>query len=41
MVLYLGDITNMPGHCAVATMDGKVHWAWHPDDFRELTHDEC
>ena len=39
-VLCLGEIENMPGHLAVATKDGKVHWGWHPDNFREPTGDE-
>jgi hypothetical protein len=33
-VLYLGEITNALGHCAVAKRDGVVVWLVHPDEFR-------
>lgn len=33
ILLYIGEISNMPGHCAVATRDGKVHYGWHPEMF--------
>lgn len=33
-VLYLGVITNVPNHCAVAKRDGVVLWLVHPEDFR-------
>jgi len=39
-VLLLGGIENMPGHVAVATKDGKVHWGFDADSFREPTEDE-
>ena len=39
-VLYLGEIENMPGHVTVVTRDGKVHWGYHPENFREPTEDE-
>ena len=39
-VLMLGEIKHMPGHCAVVTKDGIVHWAYHTDNFRELTQEE-
>jgi hypothetical protein len=35
-VLILAEITNMPGHVAVVTLDGKTHWGYHPDDFEAL-----
>lgn len=38
--LLLGEIENMPGHVAVVTKDGKVHWGFHDDNFREPTGDE-
>ncbi|MFA5103541.1 MAG: hypothetical protein WC525_10380 [Candidatus Thermoplasmatota archaeon] len=38
--LYLGDIPNMPGHCAVVDREGKVRWGVHPEDFREATEEE-
>ena len=39
-VLVMGEITNMPGHVVVATKNGKVHWGYHPEDFRKPTDDE-
>jgi hypothetical protein len=39
-VLYLGDVPNAPGHCAVAKKDGVVIWLVHPDEFRLPTEDE-
>lgn len=38
--LYLGDIPNAPGHCAVAKHSGEVVWLMHPQDFREATEEE-
>ena len=40
LVLCLGEIDNMPGHVAVVTDDGKVHYGIHPENFREPTEDE-
>jgi hypothetical protein len=39
-VLFLGEIENMPGHVAVVTRDGKVHYGYHDDHFREPTEEE-
>lgn len=39
-VLYLGDVPNAIGHCAVATFKGNVVWLVHPEDFREAREDE-
>lgn len=39
-VLFLGEISDMPGHCAVANGAGKVLWGYHTDNFRALTEDE-
>jgi hypothetical protein len=39
-VLMLGEITNMPGHVAVALSDGRVVHGFHAEWFRELTEDE-
>ena len=39
-VLFLGEIEQMPGHIAVATKDGKVHFGYHDDNFRLPTEDE-
>ena len=39
-LLFLGEITNMPGHCAVVDREGKVYWGYHTDNFRQPTEDE-
>jgi hypothetical protein len=39
-VLYLGEIVNVPGHCAVAKKDGEVIWLVHPEDFRKAKESE-
>ena len=39
-VLLLGEIEGMSGHVAVATHDGRVHWGYDEDNFREATEDE-
>jgi hypothetical protein len=40
VVLFMGEIEYMPGHCVVVKADGKVLWAYHTDDFIKLTEDE-
>jgi len=39
-VLFHGEIENMPGHVAVVTRDGKTHFGYHDDNFREPTEEE-
>lgn len=39
-VLYLGEIPNVRGHCAVAKKDGDVIWLLHREDFRKATEDD-
>jgi len=39
-LLWLGEIPNMPGHCAVVTRAGKVLWGYHSENFREPTPEE-
>jgi hypothetical protein len=39
-VLYLGEVPNAIGHCAVAKHSGEVVWLVHPQDFRKATEDE-
>ena len=38
--LFLGEIPGMSGHCAVVDRKGKVHWAYHIENFKKLTRDE-
>lgn len=40
VVLFLGEIKQMPGHCIVARRNGKVIWGYHTDNFRTATEDE-
>ena len=39
-VLYLGEVVNVPGHCAVAKDTGLVVWLLHPEDFRKAKESE-
>ncbi len=39
-VLFLGNIPNAEGHCAVAKHSGEVIWLVHPEDFRKATDEE-
>lgn len=39
-VLYLGEVPNASGHCAVVKWSGEVVWLVHPGDFREATEEE-
>lgn len=39
-LLFLGEIPNMPGHCAVVNRDGQVLWGYHLEDFRHPTDEE-
>jgi hypothetical protein len=39
-LLYLGDIEQMSGHCAVVNKEGRVFWGYHTDNFRALDGDE-
>jgi hypothetical protein len=38
--LFLGEIANMPHHCVVVDFEGRVHWAFHTDNFTELSEEE-
>ena len=38
--LFLGEIKNMPGHCAIVDIRGLTHFGYHTDDFRLPTDDE-
>jgi hypothetical protein len=39
-LLFVGEITNMPGHCVLVRKDGKVLWGYHTDNFIELMEEE-
>jgi hypothetical protein len=39
--VFLGEISNMKGHCVVARRDdGKIFSCYHSDNFVELSEDE-
>jgi hypothetical protein len=36
LILFMGEIENMPGHCVVVKRNGKVIWGYHTDHFFEV-----
>jgi hypothetical protein len=40
LVVVIGELENMPDHCAIATKDGKVHFPYHIDGFHKMGHTE-
>ena len=40
MLLWLGGIPQMPGHCVVVNKNGKVLWGYHTDNFVEPDEDD-
>ena len=38
--LFLGEIANMPGHCAVIGDNSVTYFGYHTENFIELTEDE-
>ena len=38
--LFLGEIPNMPEHCAVIDHAGVIHWAYHTDNFEPVPDEE-
>ena len=39
--IYLGDLANMPDHCAIADpFTDRIHSGYHTDNFVELTEEE-
>lgn len=40
LVLFLGEIENMPGHGVFHTNKAGLKWGYHIDNFREPTQDE-
>jgi hypothetical protein len=39
VLLYLGEVKQMRGHCVVATKDGRVVWGYHTENFVMLPSD--
>ena len=40
IVLFLGEIIQMEGHCIVVKGNGKIYWGYHTDNFVEPDEDE-
>jgi hypothetical protein len=40
-LLFMGMITNMPGHCLVIDHDGIGHWGCHPESFFVVSEEEA
>lgn len=40
IMLYMGEIRRMSGHCIVANKQGQVFWGYHTENFVLLTKDE-
>lgn len=41
VLLYLGEVQQMPGHCIVVTKEGRVIWGYHTENFVVLSEDEA
>jgi hypothetical protein len=41
VLLFLGEVQQMPGHCVVATKDGRVVWGYHTENFVVIAEDDC
>lgn len=40
-VLFLGEIPQCPGHCAVVTKSGVIRWMLHTDNFVVVDREDC
>jgi hypothetical protein len=40
ILLFLGEIVQMKGHCIVVRGNGTVYWGYHTDNFVEPNEDE-
>jgi hypothetical protein len=40
VLLFLGEVQHMGGHCVVATKDGRVVWGYHTENFVVIPKDE-
>ena len=38
--LFLGEVRQMPGHCVIATKDGRVVWGYHTENFVVIAEEE-
>ncbi len=40
VVLFMGEVVQMPDHCVVAKDNGRVLFGYHTDNFRKAEEDE-
>jgi hypothetical protein len=40
ILLFLGEIKQMPGHCIIVNRRGSVYWGYHTDNFIEPSEDD-
>ncbi len=40
VLLFMGEVRQMPGHCVVATKDGRVIWGYHTENFLIVPDDQ-
>lgn len=40
VLLFLGEIRHMPGHCVVVKKNGRVLWGYHSESFVVIPKDE-
>lgn len=40
VLFCIGEITNMPGHYAIAGPNGLIRWGFHPELFKECEEDD-
>jgi len=40
VLLYLGEIYQMEGHCVISNRSGEIVWGFHTDSFEAIPEDE-
>jgi hypothetical protein len=40
VLLFLGELPQMPGHCVVARKDGRIIWGYHTENFIVIPEEE-
>lgn len=40
VLVWFGEIPQMPGHCVVANKEGRVIWGYHTEDFELVPNEE-
>jgi hypothetical protein len=39
IMLYLGEVVGMEGHCIVVNSSGKIFWGYHTENFSQFIED--